>query len=182
MLGAVSLVVVGAIAWGLMRWVDTLLRGHPVGDYDQAHTFIKLGAAFVLAMIQIMLLVVSRYVTRRVTIPAAQLAEATERVAAGDLSVLQSDAESDDELGRLSRAAESMVLELRRLVLAIRESAAETAAMSAEITAGTEQMSAAASEMAGTSGELSEQAGEMARAIAESAGDAAALIDRKSVG
>ena len=176
MLGAVSLVVVGALAWASMRWVDELLRGRPDTEYAAAHQNILLGAAAVLAMIQVMLLLVSRYVTRRVTIPAAEIAEAAERVAAGDLSVLQGDAESDDELGRLSRAAESMVLELRRLVLAIRESAAETAAMSSEITAGTEQMSAAASEMAGTSGELSEQAGDMARSIAESAVDAAVLM------
>ena len=176
MLGAISLLVVGALALGLVRWVDALLRGRPVQEYDAAHQIILLGAAVVLAMIQLMLFLVSRYVARRVTIPAAQLAEATERVAAGDLSVLQGDAESDDELGRLSRAAEGMVLELRRLVLAIRESAGETAAMSAEITAGTEQMSAAASQMAGTSGELSEQAGEMARSIAESAVDAAVLM------
>lgn len=176
MLGAVSLVVVGALAWGLIRWVDELLRGRPVDDYSAAHQKILLGAAIVLALIQLLLFVVSRYVMRRVTLPAAALAEAAERVAAGDLAPIRADSGEDDELGRLSRAAEGMVLELRRLVLAIRESAAETAAMSAEITAGTEQMSAAASEMAGTSGDLSSQASEMARSIAESAVDAAILM------
>ena len=174
--GAVSLAVVGALALALMRWVDFLLLGHPDVDFAAAHQNILLGAAAVLALIQLMLLLVSGYVARRVTIPAAQLAEAAERVAAGDLSPIQGDTAADDELGRLSRAAEQMVLELRRLVLAIRESAAETTAMAAEITAGTEQMSAAASEMAGTSGELSEQSSNMASQIAEFAVDAAVLM------
>ena len=176
MFGAVSLAVVGALAWGLMRWVDQLLRGRPVDDYTAAHQVILLGAAVVLALIQLLLLVVSRYVSRRVTTPAVDLALAAERVAAGDLTVLNAATTDDDEMGRLSRAAESMVLELRRLVLAIRTSAAETAAMSAQITAGTEQMSAAASEMANTSGDLSAQASNMARSIAESAVDAAILM------
>jgi methyl-accepting chemotaxis protein len=176
MLGAVSLAVVGALAWGLMRWVDRLLQGRPLDDYTAAHQVILLGAAVVLTLIQVLLLVVTRYVARRVTTPAAELARAAERVAAGDLTVFKAESEGDDEMGRLSRAAESMVLELRRLVLAIRESAGETAAMSAQITAGTEQMSAAASQMAGTSGDLSTQASDMARSIAESAVDAATLM------
>jgi methyl-accepting chemotaxis protein len=174
--GAVSLVVVGALAWGLWHWVDTLLAGRPIDEYDAAHDRIKLGAAAMLLLIQGMLWFVSRYVARRVTKPAAALAEASERVAAGDLAVFRGATGDDDEMGRLSRAAEAMVLELRRLVLAIRESAAETAAMSVEITAGTEEMSASASEMANTSGDLSVQAADMARSIAESAVDAAMLM------
>jgi methyl-accepting chemotaxis protein len=175
--GALSLAFVSLLAWGLWRWMDTLLAGRPIEDYDAAHDRIKLGAAAMLLLIQAMLYFVSRYIARRVTSPAAALAEATERVAAGDLTVLQSaKGDDDDEMGRLSRAAEAMVLELRRLVLAIRESAAETAAMSVEITAGTEEMSASASEMANTSGDLSVQASDMARSIAESAVDAAMLM------
>jgi methyl-accepting chemotaxis protein len=174
--GAVSLGVVGTLAWGLMRWVDRLLLGRPIEEFTAAHQAILLGAAAVLALIQILLLIVSRYVARRVTTPAAELAAAAERVASGDLTVLPAQSGDDDEMGRLSRAAEGMVLDLRRLVLAIRESAAETAAMAAEITAGTEQMSAAASEMAGTSGDLSAQASDMAHSIAESAVDAATLM------
>jgi methyl-accepting chemotaxis protein len=175
-LGAVSLTVVGLLAWLLTRWVDTLLQGRPAEAWTAAHESILLGAALVLAMIQALLFVMSGYIARRVTRPAAALAEAAERVAEGDLAVFRGATEDDDELGRLGRAAESMVLELRRLVLAIRESARETAAMSSEITAGTEQMSAAASEMARTSGDLSDQSSDMARSIAESAVDAAVLM------
>ncbi len=176
MLGVVSLAVVGSLAWALMRWVDTLLAGHPIDEWDAAHEIILLAAAAMLGLIQLLLLIVSRYVHRRVTRPAVALAQAAERVAAGDLTILQNPTTADDEMGRLSRAAEAMVLELRRLVTAIRESAAETAAMSSQITAGTEQMSTAASEMAHTSGDLSHQASEMARSIAESAVDAAVLM------
>jgi methyl-accepting chemotaxis protein len=176
MLGIVSLAVVGTLAWALMRWVDTLLAGRPIDEYDAAHDRIMFGAALILALIQLLLWAMSRYVARRVTSPAAVLAESAELVASGDLSTLPGTTADDDEMGRLSRAAEAMVLELRRLVLAIRESAAETAAMSVQITSGTEEMSAAASEMAQTSADLSGQSSDMARSIAESAVDAAMLM------
>jgi methyl-accepting chemotaxis protein len=175
-LGVISLLVVGGLAWALIHWADILLAGRPEEEWTAAHQVILLGAAGMLALIQLLILFVSRYVTRRVTLPASALAHAAERVAAGDLTLLPDATVADDEMGRLTRAAEGMVLELRRLVQAIRESATETAAMSAQITAGTEQMSNAASEMAQTSGDLSHQASDMARAIAESAVDAAALM------
>ena len=176
MLGLIALVIVGSLAWALMRWVDTLLAGRPAEQWTAAHQVILLGAAALLVMTQVMVFFVSRYMMKRITIPAAVLAKAAERVAGGDLAIPEAGSLQDDEMGRLARAAEAMVLELRRLVMAIRESAAETAAMAAEITDGTDQMSTSASEMARTSGDLSDQAGDMARAIAESAVDAAALM------
>ncbi len=96
MFGIVSLVVVGTLAWGLMRWVDALLAGRPIDEYDAAHDRIMLGAAVILALIQLLLFFVSRYVARRVTRPASVLAESAERIAGGDLSSLP-DATRDDD-------------------------------------------------------------------------------------
>jgi methyl-accepting chemotaxis protein len=150
-----------------------------------ADTSILLGAAVLLGIVELALIYLSRYVSRRVTEPAAALAEAAERVAAGDLAVDIASIGEDDELGRLGRATGGMIAELRRLVRILRESAQQTAAMSAEITAGTEQMSTASGEMARTSSDLSSQAADMAQSIARTAADAAtlsAIADRLSAG
>jgi methyl-accepting chemotaxis protein len=117
------------------------------------------------------------FVARRVSEPASALATAAEQVASGDLSVTVYASAETDEVGRLSRAVDSMVDELRRLVSAIRAAAQETAAMAAEITAGSEEMSASASEMAQTSNDLSHQSTEMAGTTQRIAADAARLVD-----
>jgi methyl-accepting chemotaxis protein len=129
-----------------------------------------------LILVLLSLVAVSNLIGRRVSEPAAVLAAVTERVASGDLAVHISDTDGHDELGRLSRATDAMIGELRRLVSAIRDAAKESAAMAAEITAGSEEMSAAASQMATTSNDLSQQSAEMAQTIQHAAGDATGLL------
>ncbi|HKV51684.1 MAG TPA: methyl-accepting chemotaxis protein [Gemmatimonadaceae bacterium] len=173
--GTLALVLVAALAFVTDHWMRNTLAGLPLEKLHDAETFILLGAAVMLGIVELALIYLSRYVSRRVTEPAALLAEAAERVAAGDLAVDIAPIGEDDELGRLGRATGGMIAELRRLVRILRESAQQTAAQSAEITAGTEQMSTAAGEMAHTSSELSSQAADMAQSIARTAADATTL-------
>jgi len=123
------------------------------------------------------MLFLNAFVARRVSEPASALATAAEQVASGDLSVTVYASAEADEVGRLSRAVDTMVDELRRLVSAIRAAAQETAAMAAQITAGSEQMSASASEMAQTSNDLSHQSTDMAQTTQQIAADAARLVE-----
>jgi methyl-accepting chemotaxis protein len=174
--GAVALVIVVALAWAGMTWVQSVLGGNDQEQLRAARQAILLGAAVMLGLVELALLFLRRYVARRVTEPAAALAAAAERVASGDLAVDVVEIDEDDELGRLSRATAQMIAELRRLVHILRDSARGTASMSSEITAGTEQMSGTASEMASTSSELSQRAAEMAYSIAGTAADAATLM------
>ena len=73
-----------------------------VGDHAGAHH----GAAWSC---------VGRFIQRRITGPALELAEAAEAVAAGDLSKQVNQIGADDEIGRLARAVSAMIEELRRL-------------------------------------------------------------------
>ncbi len=132
---------------------------------------------FALLVLGVLLALIGRFVSRRVSQPAERLAVLAERVSGGDLSVEVTGSESNDELGRLSRATRAMVHELRRLVSAINDASTETSAMAAEITAATEEMSAAASEMASTSNELSHQSSGMADTIQHTAADAGRLME-----
>ena len=112
---------------------------------------------------------------RRISVPARDLAEAAEAVAAGDFSVELRRFSADDEIGRLSRAVAAMIVELRRLAQAIASAARETSGMSAEITAGSEEMAATAGEIANTASDLSGQSTLMAETIANLAESAGSL-------
>jgi methyl-accepting chemotaxis protein len=147
--------------------------------YSRLHRIqlVTIGTALLLFVsIVAAMLFLNAFVARRVSEPASELATAAEQVASGDLSVDVYGSSENDEVGRLSRAVETMVTALRRLVTAIRSAAQETAAMAAQITAGSEQMSASASEMAQTSNDLSHQSAEMAQTIQRIAADAARLV------
>jgi methyl-accepting chemotaxis protein len=131
--------------------------------------------ALLVALLIGVLVAVHRYLARRISGPATELAVAAEAVAAGDFSIEIGDTGSDDEIGRLGRAVGAMILELRRLAQALAGSARETSAMSSEITAGSEEMAATAGEIANTASDLSAQATTMAETIGSLAQSAAAL-------
>ncbi|MEO7085321.1 MAG: methyl-accepting chemotaxis protein [Gemmatimonadaceae bacterium] len=123
------------------------------------------GVAVMLVLLLISLGLVARFIERRITNPAQELAILAEAVAAGDLSKQITSDAGNDEIGRLSRAIGAMIAELRRLALALNESTHETGMLTAEITAGSEEMSASAGEIAHTASDLSQQANVMAGTI-----------------
>ena len=159
--------------WRLVAHGDEATFGTPV---MRAEFALLAGAAIVLLAIIGALTVVSRSIEHRITAPAAALAELAEAVAAGDLSRRISHTDTEDEIGRLSRAVAAMVAELRRLAGALSSSAQETSAMSAEITAGTEEMAASAGEIAHTASELSQQSTGMAQSILSLSSSAEELV------
>lgn len=134
------------------------------------------GGAVMLVLILLALLFIARFVGRRITGPALDLAIAAEAVAAGDLSKKVNEIGGDDEIGRLARAISAMIAELRRLASALNESAAETASMTAEITGSSEEMAASAGQIAHTASDLSQQANLMAETIQTLAGSSEHLV------
>lgn len=159
--------------WRLVAHGDEAMFRAPV---SRAQFGLLAGAVIMLLAIVAALVMVSRSIDRRITTPAAELAELAEAVAAGDLSREVTHGRSDDEIGRLARAVGAMIAELRRLAQALNSAAQETAAMSAEITAGTEEMAASAGEIAHTASELSQQSTGMAQSIQSLATSAEQLV------
>ncbi len=174
-IGAAAFVVVTVMAWAADTWLVSILHGLPDDAVADARLGVLLGALVLLGLLLIGLGMVSRFVLRSVSAPALRLASLSERVSAGDLTVAVPGMDTDDEMGRLSRATDGMLRELRRLVAAMDDSAARTATMAAEITSGTEQMTGAASEVAHTSNELSAQSTEMSDTVRKAAADAGQL-------
>jgi len=133
-------------------------------------------ALVLLAALAAALVVLGRWIRRRLTQPVAELAEAAGAVAQGDLSRDVEAGAGTAEIAGLSGALGGMVGALRRLVGAIRSAADEAAAMAAEISASTEQMAAAGQEMSGTTQELSHRAQEQAEVVKATAGDATRIL------
>jgi methyl-accepting chemotaxis protein len=169
----------GAIAvandghWRLVAHGDEAFFAAPV---MRAQVALLAAAFLVLVGLLAALNLVSRSIERRITMPAAALAELAEAVAAGDLSREVRHDGTEDEIGRLTRAVGAMVGELRRLAIALGSSAQETSAMAAEITAGTEEMAASAGEIAHTASELSQQSTTMAQSIQSLSSSAEELV------
>jgi methyl-accepting chemotaxis protein len=144
--------------------------------YSEARWGLIIGLVVMLGLIFTSLSLVGRFIERRITGPARELAVAAEAVAAGDLSKQITDMGDEDEIGRLAKAIGAMILELRRLATALNESAAETGSMTVEITSSSEEMAASAGQIAHTAADLSQQSAVMAETIQTLAGSSEHLV------
>ena len=159
--------------WRVIAHMDETDASHA---YYVARWALVAGGVVMLGLILVSLLLIARFVERRITGPAEELAIAAEAVAAGDLSKKVNQIGGDDEIGRLARAISAMIAELRRLASALNESAAETTSMTAEITGSSEEMAASAGQIAHTASDLSQQANLMAETIQVLAGSSEHLV------
>lgn len=169
----------GAVALanrGVWRVVAHMKDADAMHAYRVARWSFLAGVAVMLILILISLGLVARFIERRITNPAQELAVLAEAVAGGDLSQRVTAETGDDEIGRLTRAVSAMIAELRRLATALNASAAETGTMTAEITAGSEEMSASAGQIAHTASDLSQQANVMAQTIQALAASSEQLV------
>jgi methyl-accepting chemotaxis protein len=173
----------GAVAptnGGRWRVVAHMTQADAARAYDAARWGLVIGLIVMLGLTVLMLSFGGRFIARRITGPAEELAVAAEAVAAGDFSTQVRDIGADDEIGRLARAIAAMIDELRRLAGALRESATETESMTAEITASSEEMAASAGQIANTASDLSHQANSMAETIQALAGSSEHLVGAAS--
>lgn len=167
---------VGIANAGRWRLVAHMSERDATRSYAVARNALLGGVALMLVLIMVSLSVAGRFIHRRITGPAQELAEVAEAVAAGNLSKRVSGGAADDEVGRLARAIAAMTDELRRLVRALNESAQETASMTAEINASSEEMAASAGQIAHTASDLSQQSNLMAETIQTLAGSSEQLV------
>jgi methyl-accepting chemotaxis protein len=150
---------------GRWRVVAHMSLADATRAYSEARWGLVIGLVVMMGLIFTSLSLIGRFIERRITGPARELAVAAEAVAAGDLSKQITDMGDEDEIGRLARAISAMMLELRRLATALNESAAETGSMTVEITSSSEEMAASAGQIAHTASDLSQQSAVMAETI-----------------
>lgn len=111
---------------------------------------------FVLAVLLIALVMVSTFlVVKRITKPIENLASDVKLVAAGDLTV-QVPVQGKDEIATLATGFNTMVHNLRELIIQVHSSADHLAASSEELTAGSQESAEATNQMAASIVEIAE--------------------------
>ena len=100
---------------GRWRVIAHMSEAEASRGYNVARWSLIGGLVVMMLLIIASLVFAGRFIERRITRPAEELATAAEAVAAGDLSKQVSDIGGDDEIGRLARAVAAMIEELRRL-------------------------------------------------------------------
>jgi methyl-accepting chemotaxis protein len=123
------------------------------------------------------LLLISRWVDRRVVGPLALAEDIAVRVAEGNLDhsamLLTQGLRKDD---RLITGISAMVEALHSLVGAIQAASSEAAAMAEEISASTEEMTASTQEVASTTSALTDRATHQSSLVRAAAGDATRIL------
>jgi len=123
------------------------------------------------------LLLLGRWLDRRVLQPLLVAEEVATQVAQGDLSAHVVEASAAGVEGnQLLRAIASMVSALQTLVGAIRGASSEAAAMAEEISAATQEMSASTEEVASTTADLTDRATKQAGVVRLAAADAGKIL------
>lgn len=159
---------------GLMKVKDNYVVYSPVGEtgitlllvYPASEVFAAMNKmmyfniGLMLIAVILFVFVLSYFVNRRIINPLRALAEAANKVAAGDLRNVSGQAVSDDEIGQLAAAFQAMSRNLRSLMVQVSQSAETLASSSEQLTASAEQSAQGASQ---TATAITEVAGGTAR-------------------
>lgn len=94
-------------------------------------------------------------ITLSITRPVSRLVEFTQEIAKGNLAVEESDYESSDEIGVLSRALNQMRSALREMTASVTDSVAVVSSSSEQMSAGAQETSASIEELASTANHFS---------------------------
>lgn len=186
--------------YNIINTLDTLLKLQAQNAgilHDHSESTVKTASLTVVGLLSASLvlgLILSRFIGRSISKPVEQLEEAAQNVAAGQLE-LSVQIENQDELGRLSKAFNSMVVSIRKgieevrqkseeadrasqqaqsaletithLTTEVRHVALQVAMHTAGISSSVEQLAASAQEQAAQTRDVATASEEMAYTIAE---------------
>ena len=116
-------------------------------------------------IVLILAAIIIAWYARRLTKPIQALEVAASRIAGGDISQRKLDINSNDEIGRLDQAFETMTNNLRGLVKQVSQATDQVAASSEELTASAEQSAQAANQIASVIGEVASGAEKQLKAV-----------------
>jgi len=120
----------------------------PVREATARMTSFTWTSIITIALVLVIAIIIVFFIAVRITKPLATLATAANRIATGDLSKSRIGIDSQDELGQLARAFETMVDNLHGVVRQISTSAEQVAASSEELTANAQQSAQTANQVA----------------------------------
>lgn len=112
-------------------------------------------------------ILIAYFVSRSISRPVREVAEAASQIANGDLTMQSISYQSEDEIGKLANAFNTMLLNLRMIIQQVSVSAEQVAASSEELTASAEQSALAATQVAGTITEVAQGTDQQRQSISD---------------
>jgi methyl-accepting chemotaxis protein len=116
----------------------------------------------------LLVLFISRTISRLITVPLHLVTTAVERVSSGNLAIEKLDIDSKDETGQVSLAVNKMLDNLRQLITLVSNSAEQVAASSQELTASAEQSAQVSTQIAESITDVASGTVAQLKAISES--------------
>ncbi|MDF2928941.1 HAMP domain-containing methyl-accepting chemotaxis protein [Anaerospora sp.] len=112
-------------------------------------------------------ILIAYFVSRSISRPVREVAEAASQIANGDLTMQSISYQSEDEIGKLANSFNTMLLNLRMIIQQVSVSAEQVAASSEELTASAEQSALAATQVAGTITEVAQGTDQQRQSISD---------------
>ncbi len=133
----------------------TLGLSMPVTEATAALDALTWISLITIAVVLILSVVIIAWFARRIAKPLQTLEAAATRIAGGDLTLTKTNVDSNDEIGRLGRAFETMTQNLRGMIKQVSSATEQLAASSEELTASAEQSSQASTNIAASINDIS---------------------------
>ncbi len=141
--------IASAISIATVSFSSYSAAGH-AGSTDDAMRYIVTGV-----VMQAVVGIPAYFVARSITKPILKMALMAERIGQGDLTSNVIESKSNDEIGKLSRAFDNMVINLRKLVSQVRDSSSLVASNSEQVVSSTEQMNSSVQQISSTIQQIS---------------------------
>lgn len=132
-------------------------------DFNKQVDSINMTYYIVAFLLIILSIIIGLLFTRRITKPLMALVGLFKKTETGDLTVT-SEVKSNDEVGKLSNAFNSMLLNMKNLIIQTKDMGVKVVSLSQDMMASSEEMGKVSEQVAATTGELAgnatKQAGE----------------------
>ncbi len=139
----------------------------PVSEATGALDTLTMISLITIAIVLVIAAIIIAWFARRIAKPLRTLEAAATRIAGGDLTLIKTNVDSNDEIGRLGRAFETMTQNLRGLIRQVSSATEQLAASSEELTASAEQSAQASTSVAASINDISQGSEKQVSAVNE---------------
>ncbi len=141
--------IASAISIATVSFSSYSVAGHASGTDDAIH-YIITGV-----IMQAVVGIPAYFVARSITKPIIKMTSMAEKIGHGDLTGDMMELKSHDELGKLTQAFNTMIVNLRQLVTQVRDSSSLVASNSEQVVSSTEQMNSSVQQISSTIQQIS---------------------------
>lgn len=165
---------------GTGNWVDDIEANVTKKQQEYRNNVVRniISSLIAIGFALVLVILVAVFLSRRISKPITEITQNAQRVAQGDLTVEKIRLSSQDEIGQLATAFNSMTESLANLVRQILGTSAQVASSSQQLTAGAEQSAQASNEVAASITDVAQGTEKQMKAVEE----VSAVVEEISAG